>query len=411
MDLNDRMLVNALGPLGEQIVAIPPAPDLANWTSRVKAGMDLAGYLAAVEAFLLRYVAFPSEHEAVAIALWVAHAWQVECFETSPILAVTSAEMQSGKTRVLDCLELLVPNPQRMVMPSEAVTFSVLARRPRPTLLLDEVDAFFGPRPSERQEGIRAILNAGNRQGTPVLRVSMNGQRREVEEFDIYGAKAIAGIGNLPSTVTDRSIPVRMKRRAPTEPVASFRSRKAREEAKGIVFPMGIVTDVTDVPVPEELRDRAADCWEPLLSIADAAGNDWHTRARASALALSADATTEVSIGVRLLADIRDAFDDLKVEYLPTASLLDWLNGLEEAPWGDWYGKPLSGRGLARLLAPYRVRPLQRRVHGQPQRGYFASEFTDAWARYVAVGDPGTSGTSSTSGTGRFSDDAAVPGS
>ena len=36
--------------------------------------LGLADYLGAVERFLRRYVAFPSEHEPLAIALWVAHA-------------------------------------------------------------------------------------------------------------------------------------------------------------------------------------------------------------------------------------------------------------------------------------------------------------------------------------------------
>jgi hypothetical protein len=93
----------------------------------------LSDYLEAVRGFLCRYIAFPSEHEPTAIAAWVAHAHVIDRFETSPILAATSAEMRSGKTRVLDCVELLVPKPVRMVMPSEAVLYSVLGRRPRPS--------------------------------------------------------------------------------------------------------------------------------------------------------------------------------------------------------------------------------------------------------------------------------------
>jgi hypothetical protein len=104
----------------------------------------LAGYLASVHDYLTRYVAFPSEHEPVAVSLWIAHSWQVERFDVSPILAATSAEMQSGKTRVLDCLAMLCPRPWRVVTPSEAVLYSKLAQRPSPTLLLDEVDTIFG---------------------------------------------------------------------------------------------------------------------------------------------------------------------------------------------------------------------------------------------------------------------------
>jgi len=68
------------------------------------------------------------------------------------------------------------------------------------------------------------------------------------------------------------------------------------------------------------------------------------------------------------------------------------------APWADWYGSPLTGRGLAKLLGPYRVMPSQRRVRGEKSRGYFAVDFADAWARYVLLPSPapGTSGTNGT---------------
>jgi hypothetical protein len=353
--------------------------------------------LQAYEAFVSRFVAFPSEHEAVAVALWIVHAHAVEDFETSPILAITSAEKRSGKTRLLDCLELLVPHPFRCVIPSEAVVYTVLSQRPRRTMLLDEADAIFGPRTAERYEGLRAILNAGNRQGTPVLRVKLEGRRREVDEFDVYGPKAVAGIGKLPDTVTDRAIPIRLKRRAPNEVVARFRRRDAEAEAKRIpgFLPDDITTNVPDVPlvpVPEELNDRAADSWEPLLVIAEAAGGNWPARARLAAIALSGEDEVEFSTGVRLLADIREVFGVR--DHLPTNDLLTELHDIDEAPWGDWYGKPLTARALARLLEPYRVVPLQRRDRvGKKMRGYFAVDFTDAWQRYLPTPESGTTGT------------------
>ncbi len=110
--------------------------------------------------------------------------------------------------------------------------------------------------------------------------MAWEGKKRVEEEFDVFGAKAIAGIGDPPATVADRSIPIRMRRRAPDEPVARFRYRRAQAEAKRIKPPdwdaVTLVTDVTDVP--EGLSDRAMDTWEPLLSIADAAGGDWPAR-------------------------------------------------------------------------------------------------------------------------------------
>jgi Protein of unknown function (DUF3631) len=342
---------------------------------------SLRAYLDAVRGFMCRFVAFPSEHEPVAIALWVAHAWLIERFEVSPILAFTSAELRSGKTRSLDCLELLVPTPFRAVIPSEAVVYTVLSQRPRPTFLLDEADAIFGPRTAERYEGVRAVLNSGNRIGTPVLRVKLEGRRREVEAFDVFGPKAIAGIGDLPATVADRSIPIRLKRRAPGEVVERFRRRTAGALAKPIVLNVNAVTLATDVPVPDELPDRAADLWEVLLSIADAAGGSWPMWGRLAAVALSREDETPISVGMRLLADIRDAFGE--TDHLSTSELLQALHAMDGAPWGEWYGAPLSARGLAKLLGPYRVTPILWRVRGERARGYFASDFADAWQRYV----------------------------
>lgn len=358
--------------------------------------MNLATYLAGVETFVRRYVAFPSDHEPVAVALWVGHAQVVERFDVSPILAVTSAELRSGKTRVLDCLELLVPEPFRVVIPSEAVVYTILAQRPRRTMLLDEADAIFGPRTADKYEGIRAILNSGNRAGTPVLRVKLDGKRREVDAFDVFGPKAVAGIGKLPDTVADRAIPIRMRRRAPDEPVARFRQRTATAEASAIEPPRwSAIPLVTDVPVPDELNDRAADSWEPLLAIADAAGGAWPQRARLAAVALSSAEDDQVSVGIRLLGDIREVFDG--TDHLPTADLLERLHDLDDAPWSEWYGKPLTARGLARLLEPYRIGPQQRRMGGA-HRGYFVSDFTDAWQRYLPSPASGTSGTSGTPG-------------
>jgi Protein of unknown function (DUF3631) len=369
-----------VGPADPMLQAVGPSFE--------PSALPLPDYLDAVERFFCRYVAFPSTHESVAIALWTAHAHLVEQFETSPILAVTSAEMRSGKTRTLDCLELVVPRPFRVVTPSEAVVYTVLGQRPRRTMLLDEADAIFGPRMADRYEGLRAILNAGNRQGTPVLRVKLDGRRREIDEFDVFGPKAIAGIGNLPDTVADRSIPIRLKRRASDEPIAKFRRRTASAEAAAIRCDWDRVelgTVGTLGTVPEELNDRAADSWEPLLQIAAAAGRGWLERGQRTAIALSSEEGDTTTVGSRLLGDIRYVFEG--DDYVATVELLRRLSELEDGPWADWYGKPLTSRGLAKLLEPYRVTPRNTRVSGEPrQRGYFRADFTDAWDRYV--GEP-----------------------
>jgi len=65
-----------------------------------------AELLSAVHAFIRRFVAFPSPVYLDAVTLWAAHAHMVEHFHTTPRLAVLSPEPESGKTRVLEILDL-----------------------------------------------------------------------------------------------------------------------------------------------------------------------------------------------------------------------------------------------------------------------------------------------------------------
>ena len=87
---------------------------------------------------------------------------------------------------------------------------------------------------------------------------------------------------------------------------------------------------------------------------------------------------------MRLLADIRDVFGDRRPPDHGRPARAG-LHDLEDAPWADWYGKPLTARGLARLLEPYGVSPILRRVGGDRIRGYWAADLVDAWRRYVPL--------------------------
>ena len=140
--------------------------------------------------------------------------------------------------------------------------------------------------------------------------------------------------------------------------------------------------------MPAGIEDRDADVWEALLMVADAAGGDWPKLAREAAVALVADAKAATpSLGIRLLSDLRDVWDG--TPGMHTAVILDKLNGLDEAPWGDLRGKPLDSRKLSRFLRDYDVRPADVRadVEGVDtvRKGYKLEDLHDAWARYLAA--------------------------
>jgi hypothetical protein len=63
-----------------------------------------------VHAFLGRFIVFPSEAAHVATSLWTMHTHLISHWESTPRLALLSAEPESGKTRTLEILELLTPN-------------------------------------------------------------------------------------------------------------------------------------------------------------------------------------------------------------------------------------------------------------------------------------------------------------
>jgi len=126
----------------------------------------------------------------------------------------------------------------------------------------------------------------------------------------------IALIGRLPATLEDRVIVLPMRRRAPGESVDRLRCDgllrqldPLRRRAVRWVADHRPTLRAADPAVPEDLDDRQADNWRPLLAIADAAGGTWPALARTASRTLSGVVVeADTSAPVRLLADLRDLF-------------------------------------------------------------------------------------------------------
>ena len=341
-----------------------------------------------VRAFVARFVAFPTDAALDAVTLWAAHAHMAAHFYTSPRLALLSPEPGSGKTRVLEVLYSLVARPMFSFSASPAAIFRKLAQEDH-TLLFDEVDAIFSKRgKDDGNEDLRALLNAGYRRGATIPRCV--GPRHEVQEFRVFAPVALAGLGDLPDTVMSRSIIVRMRRRGPAERVEQFRMRI--HEAQGFVLRDALIAWAEKVgagvgeafpTLPAGVVDRAAEVWEPLVAVADAAGGHWPETARAACVTLLKVANErEASLGVRLLGDLRDVFGDR--DAMATVDVLEALAAIDEAPWGDLYGKQMESRTLARMLKRYGINSTTVKIAGKALRGYRREALWDAWERYLA---------------------------
>lgn len=350
-----------------------------------------------VNAFIRRYVVLTDE-QLDALTLWVLHSWAFPAAAATPYLVVLSPLWQSGKTRLLEVLECLVKNPMLEVDPTPAMLFRSIEDR-SPTLLLDEVDAMFGG-DRERTEPLRGMLNAGNRRGGSISRCVPPDW--SVKEFSVFCAKCLAGLdnGRWPDTLLDRSIVLRLRRKASSEKVERF--YRARVEAEVEPLREGLQEwadehlDVLTAARPElpeaELSDRACDAWEPLLAIADLVGHGWSSRARSAAISLhQRQQAMEDAVGVVLLRDVRTVFAEH--ERLRSAELCMRLRALEESQWAAW-GRGRHGlreADLARLLRPFEIMPRTIRleaaqVRGATAKGYLREHFEDAWRRYLDDG-------------------------
>jgi hypothetical protein len=366
---------------------------------------DGAALLDEVEAFHRRFNVFPTEVAYVAVALWDAHAHLLDCFDSTPRLAFLSPEPGSGKSRALEIVETLVPRPMVAVNASAAALFrSVSGPDGRPTILFDEIDTVFGPKAGDNEE-LRGFINAGHRRKGVTYRCV--GDQQTVTPFPSYTAVAVAGLGSLPDTILDRSIIIRMRRRARNEKIEPFRARLHESEGNDLrerlaAWAEQVREQLTDAwpELPDGITDRPGDVWEPLLAVADAVGGAWPKRAREACASLvkASRSNDKGSIGVRLLTDLRDHVL-IGLDKLPTVAILDRLNALEDAPWADLNGKPLDNRRLSKMLSEYMtadVEPIGSRnirTAGGVLKGFFTKDLEDAWARYCPPASAATTAT------------------
>jgi hypothetical protein len=364
-----------------------------------------AALLADVQKFLQRFIAYPSEHASIAHVLWIAHAHLMDAWESTPRIAFLSPEPASGKTRSMEVTELLVPDPVAAVNVTPAYLFrKVGGEDGPPTILFDEIDTVFGPKAKENEE-IRALLNSGHRRGAVAGRCVVHGTTVLTEEISSYAAVALAGLGWLPDTILSRSVIVRMRRRAPDERIEAFRRRvhapigeALRRRLAGWATTVREEAEEARPEMPAGVEDRNADMWESLLALADIAGGDWPKQARAAAVALVAVAREEEpSLNIRLLTDLRIVFGD--EEQLTTKKILAELCLIEDAPWNDLKGKPLSDSQLARRLRQYGVKSRNIRIGDAVPKGYMRADLYDVWRRYLPplADKPATPATPATS--------------
>jgi putative DNA primase/helicase len=352
--------------------------------------VDGAALLDELTAAIRQYVVLAA-HQAEAIALWVIFTHAFDAFDFSPRLVISSAEKRSGKTRLVEVLDRVVCKPLFVSGISGAALLRVIEAQ-APTMLLDEIDTLMKG-DTEMREALRGLINSGFTRAAArfIKNVPAPDGGYEPRAFSTWCPMLLAGIGRLPDTVADRAILIGLERKRPTETVKPLRARdggelrdigrKAARWANDNLDALSSARPAT----PEQIYDRAADAWSPLLAITDLAAGSWPERARSAAIELVVGADDQDSMRVAALADIRAAFVAKQVDRITSEDLANYLAGLEDRPWAEYRNnKPITKTQIALLLKPLRVSPgTIRLAHDRTAKGYYRQAFDDAFSRYL----------------------------
>jgi hypothetical protein len=374
----------------------PAAALYEHWNvEAASAPVDTAILLRAIKEAVRRYV-FMSDEQAVAVTLWLIFSWLHEhegSVTHSPILYVTSAERDSGKSTLVGVLNFLARRSLQSVDISGPALFRSIAKW-QPCLIVDEADDALSDNPD-----LRSVINSGWTRGQGVIRCHPD--NHEPELFSTFAPKIVAMKGRkLPDTTLSRSIVITMKpRRADdsnehtadfshvdNETFARLRSQLMRWTADNAA---AVAKATPEIPAGFHNRRRAN--WVRLLAIAEAGGGDWKTAAWKAALAIEAVADTfDPSIGVELLRAIKGALEARNMDRITSAGLITDLVTDETAPWATYNkGKPISQRQVAGLLKPYGIKPGTIRLDDDSTpKGYLSEWFTDVFSRLYTPSSP-----------------------
>jgi len=364
---------------------------------------------------LIRYVVFPCAEAADAATLYAAATHVQGDLEFAARLVLKSPVKRCGKTRLMDVLAPLLRNPLLTSDISAAALVRSISEDDPPTIMLDEADATFGKalKGDEKAEHLRGILNAGFGRDRPYTRWDVTTRARE--RCPTFAMAVLAGIGAMPDTIEDRAIIISLRRKTAAEPVRKYRIRRDKPRVKAVgdrlaewAATIAAQAGKAEPDMPPGLDDRAEDVWEALLAIADLAGGDWPARGRRAAQVLSAASAADTTVAERLLADLREVFGG--ADKLHTETIRATLHQIAEAPWGDWYGRPLTARDLAGLLKPYGVASTDVKIDGVTKKGYRREHLHEPWTRYLPPATGG-SATCATSATAQVSVAGEVAGS
>jgi hypothetical protein len=339
------------------------------------------------------------DYKVTAVSLWILHTYfiqkpqELQLFDFSPILHITSPEPECGKSTLFDILERLVNNPFSTMGASESSIFRSIELH-QPTMMLDEFDHF----DVANRSPLLGILNSGFKPNGSVTRMAIGKSKNwdEVQHFSTWCPKVLCGIGNIPPTLQSRCITIKLRRKLASEKTESMNAvLRANPDyfvnirRKIVWFVMTYENELCSkvfVP-PSDLSDRLQNLWEGLLKLADfidgGCGDVFFPAVEAAKKIAQSARVDTPSLRIELLKDIKGYLADHPEEFVETNMLKADLVGMTDRPWNELPGRPLTPHKIAELLKPFGIEPTQKRLNKQVVRGYERSPLQEAITRYL----------------------------
>lgn len=360
--------------------------------------------LAALAAYIDKYVTFSNPDYSFVSSLWAAGTFMFEkppevgggdvaapdiVFDAFPYLVITSDTKRSGKTRYSEILSTLCARVRNYAGATPVTVFRSI-KYECPTIFFDEAESMAG----EAADMMRQVTNAGYRRGQTVPRASAL-TPSGVEEWPVYCPKGFILIGDVRDTLRDRAIIIRMQR---AEAKERYVYVKAQAKGKDLQVELAKLAnakreDIRDVYTRHKgldfLTDRDEEIWLPLFALCEVLAPSRVEELKRIAV----DMATEKTSPARRYTQIHDAEDTAEAEEygrrlvrdaatifhkgeraIFTRDLLPRLHELTTGPWRKYRGEGLTAMAMADMLSPFGLQPHLVKIKGVVARGYHRAD-------------------------------------
>lgn len=349
-----------------------------------------------VEQVFRQFVHMPNEHCYTAATLWVQHTHLrtgegVFLPYVTPRMYFGSKIAGCGKSLATELTTRMSHNGEVVLEPTPP-SVTTLMNQDLATLGFDEIDTYFGR--GTGKQAMRAILNGGYKRGAKVTRQRAD----ETDRQNCHGPICLNGKNaNLFmtdekfETLRSRSICIILEKKPVDAYFDRFNPEVHEPRIEGLMKRLkrwGVThgKEINCIPIeglmPRDIANRAEEIWTVLFRIAHHLGGDWPERCEKAARAFELgqwdtegqsdfDDTPCVTPSEELLAAVQECFHDDE-EFLPTATIIERLEGLQEpvSLMDEWKTERSANMGLARGLGVYAIKHVRRQRDGIQEWGY-----------------------------------------